>query len=147
MNAPVKIFRWEYRIRFQDADAAGILFYARIFDMFHDAYVVFLGELGRPLWKSLEISDVIIPLVHADADYLAPLRFGDMIRIDISVLDLSSKSFKLGYKVTRTEDSVWAASGHTVHVSVLKEEFKSTSLPDDLRAALKEYHNMSSKRR
>ena len=33
--------------RFQDVDAAGIVFFARIFDYFHDAYVAFFAAHGN----------------------------------------------------------------------------------------------------
>ena len=36
-------------IRFQDIDAAGIIFYPRVLEMFHDAYAAFLTFAGSPL--------------------------------------------------------------------------------------------------
>lgn len=133
-------YEWNYRLRFQDADAAGILFYARLFDIFHDAYVCFLEELGRPLWKSIETSDTMIPLVHAEADYLSPLRFGDPIKVAIGVKRLGKKSFTLQYSVNRQEDGRMAATGETVHVAVDRENFQSVILPKGLQQALGRFH-------
>lgn len=42
-------FAIESAVAFHHVDAAGIVFYSRTFDWFHDAYVAFLAHAGHPL--------------------------------------------------------------------------------------------------
>ena len=53
-------------IRFQDVDAAGFLFFARVFDIFHDAWLIFLKQ--HHIWLDMRLivmsATLDIPLVR-----------------------------------------------------------------------------------
>src|SRR3954469_14243645 len=70
-------------IRFQDIDAAGIIFYPRVLEMFHDAYAAFLAFAGSPLAEVMRTGTWIAPVRHAEADYFKPLRLGDEVAVAI----------------------------------------------------------------
>jgi len=48
-------------IRFQDIDAAGIIFYPRVLEMFHDTYAAFLAFAGAPLPEVLRSGTWLAP--------------------------------------------------------------------------------------
>ena len=121
-------------VRFQDVDAAGVVFYARIFDYFHDAYVAFLRIRGVPLEEALSDRSWAAPLRHAEADYFRPLRFGDAFTVTLARVDLEETEFRIGYRVDRGAEV--ACVGMTRHVSVDPETFRRVALPDALRRAL-----------
>ena len=72
------------RVRFQDVDAAGIIFYPRVLEYFSDAYMSWLQEAGIDIPRTLELGEIGFPLVRAEAEYLRPLRFGDVIAVEIA---------------------------------------------------------------
>jgi 1,4-dihydroxy-2-naphthoyl-CoA hydrolase len=121
-------------VRFQDVDAAGIVFFARVFDYFHDAYVAFLRSRGAPLEDALQDGSWVAPLRHAEADYRRPLRFADSLAITVTVLAVEETEFRMGYRI-ETDDGV-ACEGETVHVSVDPNTFRRAPLPPILRRAL-----------
>lgn len=121
-------------VRFQDVDAAGVVFYARVFDYFHDAYVAFLRAVGVPLEDALRDGDWAAPLKQAEAEYRRPLRFGDVITVRLTAAEVEETEFVIRYRI-ETEDGV-ACEGRTVHVSVDPQTFRRRALPDDLRSAL-----------
>ena len=120
-------FAIETAVPFHHVDAAGIVFYARIFDWFHDAYVAFLAHAGFPLAAAIREGRWMAPLVHASADYASPLRFGDPIRVALVDADVSAARVSLGYRVT-SEGRV-AVTGCTVHVFVAPATFAKTAMP------------------
>lgn len=122
-------------VRFQDVDAAGIVFFPRVLEYMSDAYIGLLGARGIHLPRAIEAGDYRIPLVHAEADYLAPMRFGDPIRVQVVALDIGRSSFRVGYRIDH-EDGRAAAVGQTAHVCVGLPGFASIPIPEDLRAAL-----------
>src|SRR2546425_324228 len=86
--------------RFQDADAAGVLFFARVFDYFHDGYVELLESAGFQLARVLAEKVWIAPIRHSEAEFLHPIRFGDPLevapvraRFEASVLFLGHQIF------------------------------------------------------
>ncbi|WP_437681363.1 acyl-CoA thioesterase [Sorangium sp. So ce131] len=121
-------------VRFQDVDAAGIVFYPRVLEYFSDAYLAALKERGVDVPGMIAGGGIKLPLVHAEADYLLPLRYGDAIEVEVLAPKLGDTSFTVGYRVT-TAGGV-AAVGQTVHVCIDGARFTPRPLPDDLRAAL-----------
>lgn len=108
------LFADELWVKFQDVDAAGVLFYARLFDYLHGAYEGLLESAGCPLPKVLSEKQWIAPLRHAEADYFLPLTFGTRITVHVAFADLQESEVSLGYRVV-TEDGLVAAVGQTVH--------------------------------
>lgn len=122
-------------VRFQDVDAAGILFFARVFDYFHDAYVALLRSRGVPLESALADRAWAAPLRHAEADYRRPLRFGDRYAVVVAESELADTEFTLRYRVESGGEV--ACEGLTHHVSVDASTFRRAPLPDSLRRALR----------
>lgn len=131
-RAPLHVER--STVRFQDVDAAGIVFYARVFDYFHDAYTAFLRARGVPLERAIADGSWVAPLRWAEAEYLLPLRFGDELVASIVEAELAETEFRLGYRLDVEGEP--ACVGRTLHVSVDPATFRRAPIPDVLRAAL-----------
>ena len=121
-------------VRFQDVDAAGIVFYARVFDYFHDAYVAFLRARGAPLERALQDRSWVAPLRHAEAEYLRPLRFGDAFTVTLVRVEVEETEFHIGYRIDANGEA--SCLGRTRHVSVDPVTFRRSPLPPTLRKAL-----------
>lgn len=131
---PTPGFDYRFRVRLHDTDAAGIMFYGHLFRHAHDAYEGFMSSLGLPL-DGLIRAGCRLPLVHAEADYLMPLRHGDEIRVEVGVAVLGGAKFTLAYGF-RDEAGALRARARTVHVHVAERGVGAAPLPDELRAAL-----------
>jgi len=129
------MFTAKVKVYFYDADPAGIIFYANLFKYVHAAYEDFLRNLYTQRNFFFD-KDYILPIIHAEADYLMPIRVGDELRIDVSVSTLKNSSFELNYRFYKDKDK-FAAVAKTVHVCVLKKEFNKIELPKDFYAKLK----------
>ncbi|MCB9683599.1 MAG: acyl-CoA thioesterase [Alphaproteobacteria bacterium] len=125
-------FGRDQQVPFHHVDAAGIVFFGRVFEWFHELYVAFLEDAGFPLPEQLR-GGTIAPLAHADADYLAPLRFGDAIRVAMVQADVTADRVRLGYRVTGPSGP--AVVGSVVHVFVDPKSFQRVAMPAGLRAA------------
>ena len=130
-------------IRFQDVDAAGIIFYPRVLAMFHDVYVAFLAFAGCPLPEVLKSGAWLAPVRHAEADYFKPLRFGDEVQIEICRAHVSESEATLGYRIARAEGGEVCAVGQVVHTFV-DLAFKRTPIPEPVRRALEHIESQAS---
>jgi YbgC/YbaW family acyl-CoA thioester hydrolase len=124
-------------IRFQDIDAAGIIFYPRVLEMFHDAYGVFLARAGHPLPEVLRSETWIAPVRHAEADYFRPLRFGDPVRVEICRAHVAETETTLGYRIERTDTGELCVVGQVVHTFVDRASFRRIPIPEKLASALR----------
>jgi 1,4-dihydroxy-2-naphthoyl-CoA hydrolase len=123
------------KVRLSDTDAAGLLFFAKQFVYAHDAYEFLMQTVGYSLLDIIEKESFLLPIVHAEADYLKKLNVGEEIDVTVSIARIGNTSFTLAYEVSdRTGRLVGRAS--TVHVSVDKQSQSKIDLPPDLRQAL-----------
>lgn len=131
-------FALELPIRFQDVDAAGIIFYPRVLELCHDVYVEFLASVGYPLPEMLK-GPFIIPIRHAEADYLRPLRFGDRVEVAIIAAQtgprLPPTEVTLGYHISNIENDEPAAVAQTVHTFVDRRSLERVPIPEGLERA------------
>jgi 1,4-dihydroxy-2-naphthoyl-CoA hydrolase len=118
-------------INFFDCDPAGVLFFARLFDICHSAYEDFINsfELKSNYWNNEKF---VVPIVHSEADYILPLKPGDKIFIEVSVSRLKESSFELKY-VCRNEDGKVTNEVKTVHIFVNKREWKKFPIDPEVK--------------
>ena len=125
---------FETVVRLGLTDAAGVVFFARYFDMAHRAFEDLLDALGHPLPADLAHAAVGFPLVHAEADYRAPLRLGDRLAIHVTTDNVSHRSFVLDYALVRDAETV--ATVRTVHAAIDVERLQAVDIPATLRTGL-----------
>jgi len=133
-------FARERAVRFQDVDAAGIIFYARAFELCHDLYVEFLSEAGLPLHESLK-GPVIAPIRHAESDYLRPLRFGDRVEVALVAAQLGPAAppseATLGFRISKLPAREPSILVQSVHTFVTRDRFERAEVPEALARALR----------
>ncbi|MEG8946223.1 acyl-CoA thioesterase [Rosettibacter firmus] len=124
------MFSTKIKTRFFDADPAGIIFYGNIFKYIHSAYEDFIAGLRLKRNYFLD-KDFVLPILHAEADYHLPIKYGETLTINIEVTKLKRSSFELSYKIFNNK-KVEVATAKTVHVCVSKNTFKKIEMPDEL---------------
>jgi 4-hydroxybenzoyl-CoA thioesterase len=88
------------KVRFGDIDRAGIVYYPRYFHYFHVAFEEFFADrVGVPYHVLLDEKRVGFPSVHVECDYRAPLRFGDVLQVGITVVRIGGSSVTFRYRV------------------------------------------------
>jgi acyl-CoA thioesterase FadM len=128
-------FRYPVSARFFQADPAGVLFYGRIFELFHEAYAAFLAHAGVDYATHFGIHGYATPIVHAEVDYRRPIRPGEPLFIDVTLLELGRSSLSFAFLVEGA-DGVERATGRETHVTVHPETFATMEIPSGLRSAL-----------
>ncbi len=126
-----------YTIKLHDTDAAGILFFAHQFRIVHDLYEKFLSQIGYSFQDRFLANDFFIPIVHAEADFNAPLTVGDTIEISLIVFEVGDTSFTLQYRLTDLDGEV-VGTARTVHVTVDPKTGAKIALPEQLRTQLEQ---------
>jgi 1,4-dihydroxy-2-naphthoyl-CoA hydrolase len=128
-------FVYPFSVRLHDTDAAGRLFFGHLFRHAHDAYEAFMDQAGVPLDRLIREGEILLPLVHAEADYHRPLCQGDRVRVLVTVREIRTRSFAVGYRF-ETPDGAVAATAHTVHLQINRDGSPAPGLSEEVRAAL-----------
>ena len=130
------MFQTKERLSFYDCDPAGIIFYASLLKLAHTAYEKFLSNIspGRNFFFD---SEMVLPIIHCEANYYKPLKAFDEIDIKIVVNELRKNSFELNYSFEKNGSLF--ADAQTIHVCVNKIEFKKVNLPEKLKTGLNQH--------
>jgi len=130
-------FEHAMQVRFQDVDAAGVLFYGRVYDYSHVAYEEFWASMGVDRAWVFSRADFLIPIAHSEADYRKPVLHGERIVVRVDVTRVGRASFSLGYRVTGPGGAGDVrAEVKTAHAFVEKASMKPIPIPENLRVFL-----------
>jgi len=131
------MFTSKRKINFYDCDPAGILFYAKIYELCHSAYEEMIQNFGlnENYWTN---DDYVVPIIHSEATYHKPLVYNSFVEIELSVSSISSSAFKLAY-ACQNDNGELCVEVKTTHVFVDKKTWKKKQIKDDVRAGLMQH--------
>jgi 4-hydroxybenzoyl-CoA thioesterase len=130
-------YRTPYHVRFGDIDGAGIVYYPRLFDYFHQAFEDFWREaLSRDYPVVLMEERVGYPAVHIETDFVSPVKYGDRFEIAISVKRIGEKSVTWIYEGYRQSESSAFLRAEVTTACVDMDRFESREVPESHRALL-----------
>jgi len=123
--------RFYKTINFYDCDPAGVLFFARLFEICHSAYEDLINsfKLESDYWNN---NTYAVPIVHTEGEYMLPLKAGDKVIIETMVSKLKESSFELKYVLKNAEGKI-TNEGKTVHIFVDKMKWKKIPISPEVK--------------
>ena len=127
------MFESNYHIAFSDADSAGVIYFARLFDIAHKA----LEDLARSLniydqW--FQNPEIAAPIVSANCNYLKPISLGELLQLRIHLAKKSDHS--IAFQIEAYVGDKHCATATTVHVFIDKSTQKKTAIPENISKSL-----------
>ena len=92
-------FVYSRTVRFQDTDAAGVVYFANVLAMCHEAYEASLAATDIDLKKFFSNPAIAIPIVHAEVDFFRPMFCGDSLSIHLTPQLLTAQEFRIDYQI------------------------------------------------
>lgn len=98
-------FQKRIRYRFGDIDDAGIAYYPKLLHCFHCVFEDWWSDaLGRPYPQLLHVDKLGLPVVRLEADFFAPIAYGDEPEVHLGVLRIGDSSVEFAFWMTRGGD-------------------------------------------
>ena len=112
-------FTHERQIEFSDTDLAGIVHFSNFFRFMEAAEHAFFRSLGFQLHTEREGHVSGFARVHASCDYRRPLRYPDLLRVELAVREKTDRSFAYDFGFEDGHGEGPAARGRleVVHVA------------------------------
>ena len=109
------------KVRWSEADPAGIVFYPRFFEWFDLGTEALFESLGLR-WAEMFPAERIVgvPIVESGARFASPVRYGDLVRIETTVSEVREKTFRVEHEVS--VDTRHCAAGFEVRAWVARPE-------------------------
>ena len=126
------------RVEFRDTDTAGIAHFSVFFVSMEQAEHETLRDLGLSVHSQNAVQGTISwPRVSASCDYRNPLRFEDIVQIEVRIAELGTRS--VTYNIEFACDDRPVASGRitTVCCQLMDDgRWSSIPIPADVRSRL-----------
>ncbi|NJL61662.1 MAG: acyl-CoA thioesterase [Methylacidiphilales bacterium] len=117
-------------VRFQDTDAAGVVYFANIFKICHEAYEESLDTSGINIKDFFLNPKIAYPIVHANVDFFKPLFCGDKLEVRLIAQKIANEKFEIIYEIFR--DDLIVSKALTRHVCIEVVSRKKREIPDIL---------------
>jgi 1,4-dihydroxy-2-naphthoyl-CoA hydrolase len=130
-----KVFEQAFFASFDDSDPGGIVFFGNYYRIAHRIFEQFVIAQGLSWSDWFSGKDVVIPLVHSEADYKRPLFAGRSYLAKVQVESMGSSSMTIRYQFLTEDGSKECATLKTVHVFVEKGSMSKTDIPQNFREA------------
>ncbi|MEG4317568.1 MULTISPECIES: thioesterase family protein [unclassified Microcoleus] len=126
-------FTYTRTVRFQDTDAAGVVYFANVLAMCHEAYEASLAASGINLKAFFGNPEVAFPIIHASVDFYRPLFAGDVLTIQLTPKQVAGDEFEIAYQIFSGEVAERsAAKALTKHVCIDAVSRTKKQLSEDL---------------
>lgn len=96
-------------------------------------------SLKEDYWNNTEY---VVPISSTEAKYYKPIKYGEIITIELAVEQLRNSSFELGY-LCKNEMGEVCAKVTTTHVFVDKLTWKKKEINKEVRTGLERIFNNS----
>ena len=93
------MFIYHRTVRFQDTDAAGVVYFSNGLAIAHEAYEASLQAAGVDLKAFFQGTPVAVPIIHASVDFLRPIAVGDRLEIHLTPHQNRPTEFEIHYQI------------------------------------------------
>jgi len=133
-------FIYARTVRFQDTDAAGVVYFANVLSMCHEAYEASLAASGIDLKQFFGRGAIAIPIVHASVDLRQPMFCGEQHFIHLTPTQLSPSKFSIQYAIFATESATpQVCQAATIHIAIQTHKRTRAALPDEIAQWLQQW--------
>ena len=130
---------FERPVRFEEVDAAGIVFFAHFVAYAHEAMERFFAGLEGGYAGLILRRRVGLPAVHVEMSFSSPLRYGDTLRVETAVTRVGNRSAVFRYRMhNQATGALSCELRHTVVTTDLNA-LASCEMPADVRRLLLEH--------
>lgn len=129
-------FTYQRPIHFADTDSAGVVYFARLLSICHEAYEDYLTTKGVNLREFFNNNHTAIPIIHAEIDFFAPLFCGDIIVVDGKITAINNKVFQIDYSIKKETENI--AQAMTKHICINPQTRKTQPFSDNYFQYIKE---------
>jgi acyl-CoA thioester hydrolase len=136
---PPPHFEFEKKLYLFDTDATQIAYYARHLEWMEAARIEFIAHVYKPLERLMAEDGVSFVPIHLAMDYKAPARFGDVVKVRVSVRSIDKLRLVLAYaivKAVETGEALVSQSEITLVCVDVTRGSRPTRIPATLADAL-----------
>jgi acyl-CoA thioester hydrolase len=127
-------------IRYGDLDPQGHVNNAKYLTYMEQARISYIRHLN--LWEGGSFLKIGIILADVQVTFLAPILFGQAVRVGARVTRLGNKSMTMGYEIEDHQSSQIQATGSSVLVAYDYDTEMTIPIPEHWRRTISEFEQI-----
>lgn len=131
----MRIGQTQIRVRYQETDNMGVVYYANYFIWLEVARTEYLRSAGVS-YRRLEDKGMYLMVAAASCQYKAPARYDDIVRIQTWIPKIKNSSLDFAHKLYIGDKLI--ATGESVHVFTNKKG-RPIRIPKEIRDIQQNY--------
>lgn len=129
-----------YKVRFEDCDPAGIVFYPSYILMLHRLFEDWCAEgLNLSLGNMHQMHNIGFPIVNLLVKFKKASRLEETLSWHLEVRKLGTKSLTLGVSVSCQDEERLEIELTVVCVDLIESGVASRQIPADIRARMEDF--------
>jgi acyl-CoA thioester hydrolase len=132
-------FRHRIRVRFNECDSQGVVFYANYLVYFDVAMTELWREAFGEGYAGMIAGGTDAMVAEANIRYRASARFDDELDLVAAVTRIGTTSTVTRLSAERVEDGVVLVEGDLRHVFITLDTLEKREIPDEVRAGMARY--------
>lgn len=125
----MKNFETDIRVRYQETDNMGVVYYANYLVWFEVARTEYLRSLGI-LYTRIEEKGFYLMVASVSCQYKSPAKYDDLVRVQTWISEIKNSSMKFEYKLFVGEKLI--ATGDSIHVFTNKSG-RPVRMPEEIK--------------
>lgn len=128
-------------VRYGDLDPQGHVNNAKHLTYFEQARIAYMVELGL-FTKDQSFMEIGVILADVHITYLAPIYFGEHIKVGVHISKLGNKSMTWMQNIVDAKTGREIAKGEVIMVTYDYKEEKTINIPHEWREKIKEFEGL-----
>ena len=134
-------FHHPVEVRYGDLDPQGHVNNAKHLTYFEQARIAYMVELGL-FTKDQSFMEIGVILADVHITYLAPIYFGELIKVGVHISKLGTKSMTWMQNIVDAKTSKELARGEVIMVTYDYKEEKTVNIPHEWREKIKQFESL-----
>jgi len=126
----MKTHETEIRVRYQESDNMGVVYYANYLVWFEIARTEYFRSMGL-VYRKLEDKGIYLMVASVTCQYKSPAKYDDVVKVRSWVPELKNSSLKFEYELSVGDRLV--AKGESIHVFT-NDKGRPVRIPEEVRA-------------
>ena len=123
------------KVRFGECDSAGVIHFHNLLRWAHESWEESIDIYGIPHKdifpdKNSHENQIILPIVNCEANFLSPIKIGDLLTVKILPKKINNHLFQVN--TIFSKDKINVAEGKIIHCSLNIDSKLKVKLPDQL---------------
>lgn len=129
----------EIEVRYGDLDPQAHVNNAKFLTYMEQGRIAYIRDLG--LWDGRSFFDIGIILAEARVTFLAPIHFGQKVKVGVRVSEIGNKSMTMEYMLLDGESGEKLATGSSVLVAYDYRLAQTRRIPDHWRETITRFES------